>query len=113
MPSAGCWGENWHPDQIGSRGRLPKSFTEARVLLIGAGALGSSVAEMLVRGGVSDLTVFDPQRVEAGNLVRHTLGFDVIGTSKALALAAHLNGANPNARVRGFAAPFPAAGVAG
>ena len=101
------WGANWHPDQIGSRGRLPASLTGAKVLLIGAGALGASVAEMLVRGGVSRLVVFDPDRVETGNLVRHTLGMGAVGTSKALALAAHLNDANPNARVRGVFGTFP------
>ena len=101
------WGANWHPDQIGSRGRFPPLLTERRALLLGAGALGATVAEMLARGGVRDLTVIDQDRLEAGNLVRHTLNLDYLGIGKAAALAHYLNRTNPNVTAHGFAARFP------
>jgi hypothetical protein len=101
------WGTNWHPDQIGSRGRLPEALRDSRVLLIGAGSLGSMVGEMLVRGGVKDITILDPDVVEAGNLVRHTLTLDDVQGGKAEALAARLNRSNPNAVARGFKDWFP------
>jgi hypothetical protein len=91
--------QNWHPNELATRGRLGADLMTARVLLIGGGALGSPVAELLVRAGVTHLTVVDGQRLEVGNLVRHTLTMDELGQSKAEALARRLNAASPNARV--------------
>lgn len=103
--------ENWSMEDLTSRGALPQAVCEQRVLLLGAGALGSVVAELLVRGGVTDLVVVDDDELEAGNLVRHTLTLLDVGKPKALALAERLNTACPHARVRGFKARFPALGA--
>jgi hypothetical protein len=91
--------QNWHPNELATRGRLSTDLTTARVLVIGGGALGSSVGELLVRAGVTRLTVVDGQRLAVGNLVRHTLTIDQLGQSKAEALATRLNAAAPNAAV--------------
>jgi ThiF family len=99
-PSAGLqWAEsqNWHPDELATRGRLPTDLTAARTLLIGAGALGSVVGELLVRSGIINVTVVDAERLVAGNLVRHTLTAEQIGQFKADAVAARLNVASPSA----------------
>lgn len=99
--------ENWSMDDLTSRGALSKALREQRVLLIGAGALGSVIAELLVRGGVQDLVIVDGEDLEAGNLVRHTLTILDVGKPKAPALATRLNAAAPHARVRGFKVRFP------
>jgi hypothetical protein len=91
--------QNWHPNELATRGRLTADLTTARVLLIGGGAMGSPIAELLVRAGVADLTVIDDQRLEAGNLVRHTLTIEQLGQWKAEGLADRLNSASPNAVV--------------
>jgi ThiF family len=91
--------QNWHPDELATRGRLEAPLTQARVVLIGAGALGSAVAELLIRGGVVSLTVVDGDEMGVGNLVRHTLTLDDLNGSKAEALARRLNAAAPSARV--------------
>jgi Arc/MetJ family transcription regulator len=91
--------QNWHPNQLATRGRLTGHLTMARVLLIGGGALGSPVAELLIRAGVINLTVIDGQRLTVGNLVRHTLTIEQLGQWKAEGLARHLNAASPNATV--------------
>jgi len=44
-----------------------------KVLIIGAGALGSSVAEMLCRSGIGGLTIIDRDYVEKSNLQRQQL----------------------------------------
>lgn len=93
--------ENWSPDQLGSRGQLTASLRKQRILLLGAGALGSSVAEMLVRGGTTTMTILDDDIVRAGNLVRHTLCIGDIGGGKATRLARRLNSVSPHAKVEG------------
>lgn len=99
--------ENWEPEQLASRGRLAPLLTSRRVLLIGAGALGSAIAELLVRGGVTEGLILDDQRLMAGNLVRHTLTLPEVGIAKAPLLAARLNRILPAARIRGIDAAFP------
>lgn len=46
---------------------------EKHVLIIGCGALGSSIAEMLTRAGIGKLTLIDRDYVEISNLQRQHL----------------------------------------
>jgi adenylyltransferase/sulfurtransferase len=57
--------------QIGSDGQ--RRLGEARVLLIGCGALGSTLAELLVRAGLGFLRLVDRDLVELSNLQRQVL----------------------------------------
>ena len=91
--------ENWHPDQIHNRGRFQEGLRSARVAVIGCGALGAPIAEMLIRGGVHQMTLFDGDWTEIGNLTRHTLSINDIGEGKAARLAQRLNSLNPHAEV--------------
>ncbi len=50
-----------------------EKIQHASVLVIGAGALGSSIAEMLVRAGIGELTIVDRDYVEWSNLQRQQL----------------------------------------
>lgn len=102
LPSA-----NWHPDQLGSRGRFTKGLRDRHVAVLGAGALGSIVAEVLVRGGVEQIVVVDSDNLQAGNLVRHTLGIPQLGTPKAASLATRLNQISPNVTAVAIGAAFP------
>jgi len=98
--------DNWHPRELRSRGALPETLRDRRILLIGAGALGSALAEMLVRGGVSRLRIVDPDRFTAGNGVRHTLGFGSVRSYKAERLAERLRALNPDLEVHSTIRPF-------
>ena len=89
---------NWDKISLGSRGRLDVG-TDVSTVIIGLGAIGSAVAEMLVRGGISQVVLIDGDKIEAGNLVRHTLTLSEEGKNKASALADRLNLVSPNARV--------------
>jgi hypothetical protein len=91
--------ENWHSNEIHNRGMFGKNVTEDKILVIGAGAMGSMVSEMLVRGGVEKLTIIDDERIEIGNLTRHNLSLKDIGKFKAMALADHLSKLSPHAHV--------------
>ncbi|MBS4192312.1 ThiF family adenylyltransferase [Bacillus sp. FJAT-49705] len=56
---------------IGEKGQ--KKICQAHVLIIGAGALGSASAEMLVRAGVGKLTIVDRDILDWSNLQRQQL----------------------------------------
>ena len=99
--------ENWHQNEISVRGRLGETATHRPALIIGAGAVGSALAEMLARAGIRDLTVIDPDVLEAGNLVRHTLPVSDVGRSKAIGIAERLTDATLHARISGIDAAFP------
>jgi hypothetical protein len=74
------WGtsQNISRGRFYARGGQPAIAAMQRVVLAGCGALGCVVAELLARGGVPDLTLFDGDRFEMGNACRHTLdGRDV------------------------------------
>ena len=99
--------ENWHYDEVSARGRLNATAARNRLLIIGAGALGSILAEMLARAGVGEITIIDSDHIEAGNLSRHTLLVSDIGRPKASTLAARLNAAALHANIAGIDASFP------
>lgn len=99
--------ENWHADQLGSRGRLSEGMNLKSFSLIGAGAVGSAVAELMVRAGCHRMAVFDGEILEAGNLVRHTLTLEELDRYKASSLAHRLNQISPHAQVKGIDTTFP------
>ncbi len=70
-------------------GRMPEleGLSGRHVLVLGLGALGSTVAEHLARAGVGRLTLVDRDRVEPGNLVRHATQLRHVGWSKAKAVS--------------------------
>jgi molybdopterin/thiamine biosynthesis adenylyltransferase len=66
-----------------------------RVLIAGAGSVGSRIAEDLVRSGVGAFTVIDPDRVDAPNLARTVYSAADIGAPKPDALARRLRAIDP------------------
>jgi molybdopterin-synthase adenylyltransferase len=88
---------------IGAAGQA--RLRQARVAVVGCGALGSVVSEMMVRAGVAALTIVDRDFVEESNLQRQSL-FDEAdvarGLPKAVAAEAHLRALNADVDVRGI-----------
>ena len=99
--------ENLNQSEIGSRGHYPEKLRECKILLVGAGALGSAIAELLIRAGLESLIVLDNQALEQKNLVRHTLTAEDVDASKAVSLANRLNSIYIHAKVKGFHEKFP------
>lgn len=78
-----------------STGLLSRQIGEKRVLVVGAGSVGSYLAEQLVRSGVGGLTLIDPETVETANLCRTTYEIIDIGQPKVKALGRRLLNINP------------------
>lgn len=91
--------ENWNQQEISQRGKMNDFLLRKKMLLVGAGCVGASVAEILVRSGVYNLTVVDSDIFEIGNLSRHVLNVGNIGDLKELSLCSYLNSLNPHANI--------------
>ena len=89
--------------EVGPAGQ--KRLREARVLLVGAGGLGSPVALYLAAAGVGRIRVVDFDRVEASNLQRQVLHADsTIGTPKVDSALAAIHACNPRVEVEAVCA---------
>ena len=99
--------ENFSPESFGVRGQLAAGCAGRSVVLIGAGSMGSAVAEMLVRAGLSRLTIMDGDHVQLGNLARHSALLTDIGVNKATLLTERLGLAHPTVRLTAIPMYFP------
>ncbi len=70
-------------------------FKNKRVALWGCGALGSHIAELLVRAGINHITLRDNKKVTPGILVRQNFMDEDIGKFKAEALSQNLKRIRP------------------
>ena len=99
--------ENWDSSEMNSRGQLVEKAINQRVLIVGAGAVGSVLSEMLARAGSRQITLMDHDDLEGGNLVRHTLLLDDLGKSKAGAVTQRLDRATIHGIVTPIEGRFP------
>ena len=84
--------------QVGGNGQ--EKLLTARVLVIGAGGLGSPVASYLAGAGVGTLGIVDSDEVELSNLHRQMIySSDDIGKKKAVAAQNRLQRVNPDVKV--------------
>jgi sulfur-carrier protein adenylyltransferase/sulfurtransferase len=88
------------PD-VGVEGQ--RRLKAARVLLIGAGGLGSPLALYLSAAGVGTLGIVDFDKVDVTNLQRQVVhGTSDVGRSKLDSAADRINDINPNVQVERF-----------
>jgi adenylyltransferase/sulfurtransferase len=88
--------------QVGEEGQ--RALKRSRVLLVGAGGLGSPVALYLAAAGVGTIGLVDFDSVDLSNLQRQILhGSAGIGSSKLDSAADRLRDINPNVHVE----PYP------
>jgi len=88
--------------EIGPAGQ--QKLREARVVIVGAGGLGSPAALYLAAAGVGTLGLVDDDRVDEANLQRQVLyGSASLGRAKLAAAAERLHDLNPHVQVE----PFP------
>jgi len=88
--------------EVGEAGQ--RRLRDGRVLLVGAGGLGSPAALYLAAAGVGHLTLVDEDRVERSNLQRQVLHRDAAtGTLKVQSAVSTLQALNPGVEVTGVA----------
>ena len=84
--------------EVGVSGQI--KLTNARVVLVGAGGLGSPAALYLAAAGVGKLTLIDNDRVERSNLQRQVLHTDArIGMPKTTSAALTISALNPSVQI--------------
>ena len=99
---------------IGEEGQA--KLVNSRAVVIGCGALGGNIANLLVRAGVGRVTVVDRDFIEEHNLQRQVL-FDEEDIRnklpKAIAAERRLKKINSNVDVRGIVADINASNIEG
>jgi adenylyltransferase/sulfurtransferase len=89
--------------EVGAEGQ--RRLARASVLVVGCGALGTNVAEVLARSGVGRLVLIDSDRLEPHNLQRQALAVeDDVGRPKATATADALARVNSEIRLEAHVA---------
>jgi proteasome lid subunit RPN8/RPN11 len=84
------------------RGGIDKTLSHKKILIIGNGAIGSSLAEILTRGGARKIDLADVETIEPGNICRSGYGFSDISFSKAATLRDKLQSISPFVEVQTF-----------
>ncbi|KGI76757.1 ThiF family adenylyltransferase [Oleiagrimonas soli] len=97
--------------EVGTEGQA--RLAAARVLVLGAGGLGSPALTYLAGAGVGTLGIVDGDRLEASNLHRQTL-YDArdVGLPKATLAARRLAALNPSVTLRTWTEPLHAGNAA-
>jgi molybdopterin/thiamine biosynthesis adenylyltransferase/rhodanese-related sulfurtransferase len=87
--------------EVGEEGQL--RLLESRVLLVGAGGLGSPAALYLAAAGVGTIGIVDADTVDETNLQRQILHDTArLGTPKVVSAADRIRGLNSDVQVRAY-----------
>lgn len=87
--------------EVGEAGQ--KKIRDSRVLVIGAGGLGSPAALYLAAAGIGTIGIADGDRVDLSNLQRQIIhSSETIGTAKTESAGRRLRELNPGCRVELF-----------
>lgn len=71
-------------------GIIDGTIAQKSILIVGCGSVGSFIASQMVRSGIKNLTLIDPDVVEQANLTRSTYILNDVGKNKVTALKQHL-----------------------
>jgi integrative and conjugative element protein (TIGR02256 family) len=99
-----CWVLEDRPEIVERRDSASNArfWKDKHVALLGCGAIGSTVAPMLVRAGVRRLQLYDYGVVTPGVIVRQDLRRDHVGCTKSSAVKVRLLGVSHNLDVTDF-----------
>jgi integrative and conjugative element protein (TIGR02256 family) len=75
--------------------RVPRDLASRSISMLGTGALGSQVADLLVKAGLGSAELYDKDIITVGNVSRHQCGIESFGLRKVESMALHLIQHNP------------------
>lgn len=89
------------PREISLRnsGRVPSNVSKTAVSLLGVGAVGSVIADLLAKAGVGTLKLYDQDTLQVGNVSRHICGVESFAEPKVRAVELKLIQHNPFAAI--------------
>lgn len=90
------------PEQTGLRSNRAEVASAKKVAIVGAGSIGSKIAESLVRSGVRSLVLLDGDVMLPANIERHSLDWRHVGSQKVRALSALLKEITQDVRIETF-----------
>lgn len=70
-----CKTTNASYKRLFGRGKLTNKFTNSKILIVGTGAIGSSLFMALVRGGCTEIEISDLDDIDPGNVCRGQFSF--------------------------------------
>lgn len=82
-------------DNYFGRGRLSDEIVNSKIAIIGIGAIGSTLSEILARGGAKHLRLIDDDVVEHGNICRSSYYFTDVSAAKVVATKGNLMSISP------------------
>ncbi len=92
------YSRHWRLPEVGVEGQ--RRLLASRVLLVGAGGLGSPIALYLAAAGVGFIRIVDDDRIERSNLQRQVIHRDAdIGIKKVSSASAALKALNPEVEI--------------
>lgn len=81
--------ENIHKNRVYKRGgnymSSELSKQEKRIAIVGCGSVGASLSYKLLKSGITNLLLIDPQSLSVSNIGRHLLGQEYVSQKKATA----------------------------
>ena len=79
---------------------ISKNFSKKNIVVVGCGGVGSVLAELLLRGGFTNLTLIDNDIVDLTNLQRQIYTEKNLGENKSKALLKRLISINRDAKIK-------------
>jgi molybdopterin-synthase adenylyltransferase len=76
-----------------------EKLQSSNVVILGVGGAGSWIAHLLIRSGIKNLLILDPDNVEESNLNRSLFSSSDIGKPKVEALSSYLSKINPEVKI--------------
>lgn len=97
--------------EVGGKGQ--RRLLDGRVLIIGAGGLGSPIALYLAAAGVGTIGIADADEVDVSNLQRQVIHFTQdVGKPKVISAAEKMRSINPDLQVNTYQEWISAANIA-
>jgi integrative and conjugative element protein (TIGR02256 family) len=94
--------EIFNKDLLMPRSGAKKTLDSKKILLVGAGSVGSELADKLGAMGIGHLDITDPDAFTTSNLYRHTLNRQYISCPKSLAVKWQLESKYPWIKVGNY-----------